>query len=68
MIKEQTRLYPTWICAECAKPITDRLHGTIWGWGDNECGWCEKFKSVTHARNYGWPEPPPYKGENDYRK
>ncbi len=48
--------YPTWICVECAVS-----NGGKWPLGhvaichSGICGWCDKNRSVTQAKEYGYP-------------
>jgi len=52
--------YPAWVCIDCAKnaltqDALKKLEGSLSTFHYGMCGICEKEKSVTEPRDYGYP-------------
>lgn len=56
-INQQTRkrVYPQWVCSDCAVAAGGKLRGAGATWHEGKCGVCGVTKSVTQPRDFGHP-------------
>lgn len=52
----RSRIYPTWICTICANGQGAKLRIDSPTKHEKQCDICYKIKTVTHIRNYGYPD------------